>query len=202
MEEIEVLPSFAGTVNLEWERPEGSLIGYSLQYEVTDGTIASETGVQTRTINDTSSTISFSIEGLEPVDPDTPITVNVTVTTLAGPSDDPFESEPTVQEIGKAQKHLKSFIPKRVISVLVNRPYAYDVTEGRPRAMEGKRGTATCAPVRWGANEALPRAPSPSMQPAGQPLHAIPPAGLARAHALTESKSANALFQHNTCAQS
>ena len=106
MEEIEVLPSFAGTVNLEWDRPEGNLIGYSLQYEVTDGTIASETGVQTRTINDTSSTILFSIEGLEPVDPDTPITVNVTVTTLAGPSDDPIESEPTVQEIGKAQKQL------------------------------------------------------------------------------------------------
>ena len=28
------------------------------------------------------------------------------------------------------------------------------------------------AHVRWGSNEALPRAPSPSMQPAGQPLHA------------------------------
>ena len=26
------------------------------------------------------------------------------------------------------------------------------------------------APARWGSNEALPRAPSPSMQPAGQPL--------------------------------
>ena len=31
------------------------------------------------------------------------------------------------------------------------------------------------APACWGSNEALPRAPSPSMQPAGQPLHAIPP---------------------------
>ena len=31
------------------------------------------------------------------------------------------------------------------------------------------------APVCWGSNEALSRAPSPSMQPAGQPLHAIPP---------------------------
>ena len=33
------------------------------------------------------------------------------------------------------------------------------------------------APARWGSNEALPRAPSPSMKPAGQPLHAIPPGG-------------------------
>ena len=31
------------------------------------------------------------------------------------------------------------------------------------------------APACWGSNEALQRAPSPSMQPAGQPLHAIPP---------------------------
>ena len=31
------------------------------------------------------------------------------------------------------------------------------------------------AQARWGSNVALPRAPSPSMQPAGQPLHAIPP---------------------------
>ena len=31
------------------------------------------------------------------------------------------------------------------------------------------------AQARWGSNVALPRAPSPSMQPEGQPLHAIPP---------------------------
>ena len=31
------------------------------------------------------------------------------------------------------------------------------------------------APACWGSNEALSCAPSPSMQPAGQPLHAIPP---------------------------
>ena len=31
------------------------------------------------------------------------------------------------------------------------------------------------APACWGSNEALPRAPSPCMQPKGQPLHAIPP---------------------------
>ena len=30
------------------------------------------------------------------------------------------------------------------------------------------------APACWGSNEALSRAPSPSMQPGGQPLHAIP----------------------------
>ena len=47
-----------------------------------------------------------------------------------------------------------------VAQCIHNRPYAYDVTEGRPRML--------------GSNEALSRAPSPSMQPAGQPLHAIP----------------------------
>ena len=48
------------------------------------------------------------------------------------------------------------------------RPYAYDVTEGRPGAL--------------GSNVALPRAPSPSMQPAGQPMHAIPPGWPGPAH--------------------
>ena len=38
------------------------------------------------------------------------------------------------------------------------------------------------APVRWGSNEALPRALSPSMQPEGQPLHAIPPGWPGPAH--------------------
>ena len=38
------------------------------------------------------------------------------------------------------------------------------------------------APACWGSNEALPRAPSPSMQPAGQPLHAIPPGWPGPAH--------------------
>ena len=50
----------------------------------------------------------------------------------------------------------------------LNRPYAYDVTEGRPAAL--------------GSNVALPRAPSPSMQPEGQPLHAIPPGWPGPAH--------------------
>ena len=44
------------------------------------------------------------------------------------------------------------------------------------------------APACWGSNEALSRAPSPSMQPAGQPLHAIPAAGPARACGPTESQ--------------
>ena len=38
------------------------------------------------------------------------------------------------------------------------------------------------APARWGSNEALPRALSPSMQPEGQPLHAIPPGWPGPAH--------------------
>ena len=40
------------------------------------------------------------------------------------------------------------------------------------------------AHVRWGSNEALPRASLPSMQPGGQPLHATPPGWPARARAL------------------
>ena len=66
------------------------------------------------------------------------------------------------------------------------------------------------AQPRWGSNVALPRAPSPSMQPEGQPLHAIPPGWPGPAHWLraktlklvfAERLSANALCQHNTCAQ-
>ena len=41
-----------------------------------------------------------------------------------------------------------------------------------------------CAPACWGSNEALPRAPSPSMQPAGHCLHAIPPGWPGPAHSL------------------
>ena len=41
------------------------------------------------------------------------------------------------------------------------------------------------AHVRWGSNEALPRASSPSMQPGGQTLQATPPGWPARARALT-----------------
>ena len=66
------------------------------------------------------------------------------------------------------------------------RPYAYDVTEGRPRALGVKRGTATCAIAKHAA-----RGPTPACHTAG----------LARARALTERLSANALCQHNTCAQ-
>ena len=55
------------------------------------------------------------------------------------------------------------------------------------------------AQLRWGSNEALPRASSPSMQPGGQPLHCHT-AGLARPGPRTERLSANAHCQHNTCA--
>ena len=44
--------------------------------------------------------------------------------------------------------------------------------------MTSQKGAPTC----WGSNEALPRAPSPSMQPGGQPLHAIPPGWPGPAH--------------------
>ena len=38
------------------------------------------------------------------------------------------------------------------------------------------------APAYWGTNDALSGVPSPSMQPAGQPLHAIPPGRPGPAH--------------------
>ena len=38
------------------------------------------------------------------------------------------------------------------------------------------------APACWGSKEALSRAPSPGMQPAGQPLHAISPGRPGPAH--------------------
>ena len=55
-----------------------------------------------------------------------------------------------------------------------NRPYAYDVTEGRPRVLGVKRG--------------MSRAPSSSMQPASQPLHAIPPGRSGPTHWLRGSE--------------
>ena len=67
-----------------------------------------------------------------------------------------------------------------------NRPYAYDITEGRPVTLGVKRGTATCAIAKHAA-----RGPTPACHTAG----------LARARALTERLSANALCQHNMCAQ-
>ena len=70
---------------------------------------------------------------------------------------------------------------KRLGARFRNRPYAYDVTEGRPRALGVKRGTATCAIAKHAA-----RGPTPACHTAG----------LARARALTERLSANALCQH------
>ena len=58
------------------------------------------------------------------------------------------------------------------------------------------------APACWGSHEALSRAPSPSMQPAGQPLHAIPLGRPGPAHwPRAERLRVPTLFQHNTCAQ-
>ena len=63
---------------------------------------------------------------------------------------------------------------------------AYDVTEGRPAVLGVKLGNATCAFAKHAAR--------------GQHLHNHT-AGLARVRALTERLSANALCQHNMCAQ-
>ena len=62
------------------------------------------------------------------------------------------------------------------------RPYAYDVTEGRPPALGVKRGTATCVIAKHAARGATPALPH---RRAGPP---------------TERLSANAHCQHNTCA--
>ena len=67
----------------------------------------------------------------------------------------------------------------------VNRPYAYDVTEGRPPALGVKRSTATCVIAKHAARGATP---------------ACHTAGLARLGPRTERLSANAHCQHNTCA--
>ena len=62
--------------------------------------------------------------------------------------------------------------------------------------MTSQKGAHVC----WGSNEALPRGPSPSMQPAGQPLHAIPP-GWAGWSGPRTDWGADAFCQHNMCAQ-
>ena len=73
-----------------------------------------------------------------------------------------------------------------VISKIVhNRPYAYDVTEGRPAALGVKRNTATCVIAKHAARGANPASHT---------------AGLARPGPRTERLSANAHCQHNTCA--
>ena len=66
-----------------------------------------------------------------------------------------------------------------------NRPYAYDVTEGRPAALGVKRGTATCVIAKHAARGATPALPHRRAGPPGP---------------RTERLSANAHCQHNTCA--
>ena len=68
---------------------------------------------------------------------------------------------------------------------VLNRPYAYDVTEGRPAALGVKRNTATCVIAKHAARGANPASHT---------------AGLARPGPRTERLSANAHCQHNTCA--
>ena len=56
--------------------------------------------------------------------------------------------------------------------------YNFPLCGHRPYAWRHRKG----APARWRSNEALPRAPSPSMHPARQPLHAISPGWPGPAH--------------------
>ena len=65
------------------------------------------------------------------------------------------------------------------------RPYAYDVTEGRPAVLGVKRNTATCVIAKHAARGANPASHT---------------AGLARPGPRTERLSANAHCQYNTCA--
>ena len=60
---------------------------------------------------------------------------------------------------------------------------SYDVTPSKQKG----------GPACWGSNEALSHAPSPSMQPAGQPLHAMTPG--------PRTDWEPTLFQHSTCTQ-
>ena len=66
------------------------------------------------------------------------------------------------------------------------RPYAYDVTEGRPRGVGGQTRHATCTIAKHALRGQTP---------------ACLTAELARVRTLTERVSANALCQQNMCAQ-
>ena len=66
------------------------------------------------------------------------------------------------------------------------RPYAYDVTEGRPRGVGGQTRHATCTIAKHAVRGQTP---------------ACHTAELARVRTLTERVSANALCQQNMCAQ-
>ena len=69
---------------------------------------------------------------------------------------------------------------------LSDRPYAYDVTEGRPRGVGGQTRHATCTIAKHALRGQTP---------------ACLTAELARVRTLTERVSANALCQQNMCAQ-
>ena len=84
------------------------------------------------------------------------------------------------------------------IKIWIQQSYCYTIYACRIDLMH--MTSQKSAPARWGSNEALTRAQSPIMQPAGQPLHAIPPGWPGPTH-WPRGWYADALFQHNTCAQ-
>ena len=55
-------------------------------------------------------------------------------------------------------------IDRMVYKVDANRPYAYDVTEGRPGALGVKRGTATCAIAKHAARGPYRRTGRPGLR--------------------------------------
>ena len=68
-----------------------------------------------------------------------------------------------------------------------NRPYAYDVTEGRPRGVGGQTRHATCTIAKHAVRGQTPACQGHSAE-------------LARVRTLTERVSATALCQQNMCA--
>ena len=74
----------------------------------------------------------------------------------------------------------------QIYATNTSRPYAYDVTEGRPRGVGGQTRHATCTIAKHALRGQTP---------------ACLTAELARVRTLTERVSANALCQQNMCAQ-
>ena len=68
-----------------------------------------------------------------------------------------------------------------------NRPYAYDVTEGRPRVLGVKRSTATCAIAKHAAS-----GPTPACHTAG-PAHWLRGWELTRSASTTRARSTTSL---------
>ena len=71
----------------------------------------------------------------------------------------------------KKQRNIKSWDQQNDLVIRgLNRPYAYDVTEGRPAALGVKRNTATCVIAKHAARGGKPCKPHRRAGPPG-PAH-------------------------------